>query len=100
MIETHSIDKHSILKLLQSEKETLYRRFGVRRISLFGSYARNEETQKSDIDLMVDMPSDFDLYYDLKEYLENRLGKSVDLGMEHRLRSLVRQRIDKEVIYV
>jgi predicted nucleotidyltransferase len=74
-------------------------KYKVAKIGLFGSYVNHKETQDSDIDILVDMPSNFDLYYDLKEFLENAFNKKIDLGLEKNIRSLFKEKIDKEVIY-
>ena len=54
---------------------------GIKRSSLFGSYVRGEQTEKSDIDLLVEYPENTSLFdvVDLKLKLEDTLGKSVDL---------------------
>ena len=54
---------------------------GVTRSSLFGSYVRGEEKGDSDIDFLVELPSDKSLFdvIDLKQKLEDTLGKSVDI---------------------
>ena len=94
------MNKESILAFLQQHKQLLVEKYHVKTIGLFGSYATNHHTDKSDIDILVDMPSSFDLYYDLKEFLEESFKKSVDLGLKHNVRSLIKEKIDKEIIYV
>ena len=89
-----------ILSFLFDHKTELAERFQVRRIGLFGSYIRNTQTDSSDIDILVSMPSDFDLYYDLKEYLESAFHAPVDLGLERSIRPLVKSQIEKEIQYV
>ena len=46
------------------------------------------------------MPSDFDNYYDLKEFLEKQLNTKIDLPLEKNIRNLIRKKIQDEVIYV
>jgi len=92
--------KKRIVSLLKANKAILKEQFGIKKIGLFGSYARGDYTEFSDIDIIVDMPSDFDLYYGLKEYLEKIFKKKVDLGLERNIRNLIRYRIDREIIYV
>jgi len=92
--------KNSILSFLRDNKQLLSEKFQVRNIGLFGSYARGEENEKSDIDIIVDMPSNFDVYYDLKEYLQNAFNKEIDLGLEQNIRSFIKNKIESEVIYV
>ncbi len=94
------MDRDEILDFLGTHKSEITAKFQVSRIGLFGSYAINQQTEESDIDLVVSMPSDFDLYYDLKEYLEEQLHKTVDLGLEKNIRELVKRNIEDEVLYV
>lgn len=61
------------------------RGYGVRRIGLFGSYSRGEQTETSDVDILVEFEDDektFDNYMDLKFFLEDLFGLKVDLVME------------------
>jgi len=94
------VSRESILTFLRVHKAELKERYGVKRIALFGSYAREEESLESDIDILVDMPSSFDAFFGLKAYLEKHLQKSVDLGMEKKLRSFIKEHIKDEIIYV
>ena len=92
--------KETILNFLKTHKEELRVKYGVTNIGLFGSYARDEATPQSDIDIVVDMPSSFSAFFGLKSYLEKHLQKNVDLGMEKKLRSFIKEHIQKEIIYV
>lgn len=92
--------KELILSFLSKHKSLLHDKYKVSRIGLFGSYATNKYKETSDIDILVDMPSNFDLYYDLKEFLENTFHKKIDLGLEKNIRSLIKKEIDKDIIYV
>ena len=92
--------KESILAFLKEHKKFLEKQYQVKKIALFGSYSRNEADEESDIDLLVEMPSSFDLYYDFKEYLEKRLKKRVDIGFEKNLRPFIKESIKEDLIYV
>ena len=94
------LTKQAILEVLAANKEYMQKQFGVEKIGLFGSYIRNEQTENSDIDLLVKMPSSFELYFDLKYFLEEKLHKSVDLGKEETMRRFIKKRIAKEIVYV
>ncbi len=94
------IDKQTILAFLKENRTLLQEKYQIKKIGLFGSYAKGEETSESDIDILVDMPSSFDLYYDLKEFLEKSFGKSIDLGMEKSIRKLIRSKIEEDIVYV
>lgn len=94
------IDKQMILAFLKENRAMLQEKYQIKKIGLFGSYAKGEETSESDIDILVDMPSSFDLYYDLKEFLEKSFGKSIDLGMEKSIRKRIRSKIEEDIVYV
>jgi len=94
------MDKNEIIDFLKKHKQILLEKYHVKNIGLFGSYAKGNQSDKSDIDILVDMPSSFDLYYDLKEFLESSFEKPVDLGLQHNIRNLIKKQIEKEIIYV
>lgn len=74
----------NIIRLLEMNMEKI-RGYGVRRIGLFGSYSRGEQTETSDMDILVEFEDDektFDNYMDLKFFLEDLFGLKVDLVME------------------
>ena len=79
------VNKQFILKFLKDNKQKLKDKYKVNKIGLFGSFARNEETDKSDIDILVDMPSSFDNYFDLKYFLEKNFKRNVNLEKEKQL---------------
>jgi hypothetical protein len=94
--------KEFILHFLKTHKQELQLRFGVSKIGLFGSYVRQENNESSDIDIAVEFESDnrFRTFFMLKYYLEENLKAEVDLGVEHTLKSIIRESIQKEIIYV
>ena len=92
--------RREIIKFLKNNKRLLKDKYKVSKIGIFGSYAREENTDESDIDIIVSMPSDFDNYYDLKEFLEKQLNTKIDLPLEKNIRNLIRKKIQDEVIYV
>ncbi len=69
-----------IQTILTLHKDTLRKRFGVRRLSIFGSYARKEPVPQSDVDILVELehPIGWEIV-DLHDYLEKILGLKVDL---------------------
>ncbi len=95
------VDKRRILTLLEDRIGEI-RAHGVVSLSLFGSFARNQPRQDSDVDLLVDFggPATFDQYMDLKLYLEDLLGMRVDLVTLGGLRPRLRPRIEAEAIRV
>jgi len=96
------MDKGQILDLLNTHKPELVRRFGVRDLALFGSTARGEATGKSDIDILVrfDGPATSARYFGVQFYLEDLLGRPVDLVTDKALRPELRPYIEREAIHV
>jgi len=94
------VTKEYILNFLKTNKQLLNSKYNVTKIGLFGSYATGAETEKSDIDILVEMPPSFDNFFDLKYFLEDAFKKSVDLGKEKNLRLLIKKHIENEIIYV
>jgi len=80
----------------------LRRDFSVRRIALFGSTARDEASQESDVDVLVDFEvgPTFDSFMGLKLYLEDRLGKRVDLVTRAALKPRMRPVVEREALDV
>jgi hypothetical protein len=77
-------------------------RFGVRALSVFGSVARDEAKDASDVDILVDFDGPATLlgFMGLKLYLEERLGAHVDLVTRPALKPIIKQRIEAEAIGV
>ncbi len=95
------IDKTNILNYLKEHYSEFKSKYNVEQIGLFGSYARDEATENSDIDIFVKMkPSLFDMVA-IKEQIENDLDKKVDIIREHKnLKPLLLKMIQKDLIYV
>jgi len=93
--------RKQVLNLLKEHLEEI-RQFRIQKISIFGSVARNEETPQSDIDVLIkfDGPASYDLYMELKFFLEDLLGRKVDLITEDAMRSEIRPFIEKDLIRV
>lgn len=91
-------ETQDILRKLQNERDALRRKFGVKSLGVFGSWARGEATAASDLDLLVefDTPS-FDRYMDLKFHIEDVFQVRVDLVLKGSLKPALRDRILKEV---
>jgi predicted nucleotidyltransferase len=83
-----------------AEQGTLLAEFGVQSISLFGSFARDEATDESDVDLLVEFskPTGLLQFVALKRALEELLGRRVDLATRRSLKPQLRERILKEAV--
>ena len=89
-----------ILKFLAEHKGELAERFSVRRVGLFGSCLRGTSGEGSDVDILVELEEPtFDHYMDLKFYLEERLGRPVDLVLADSVKPRLWRAIAGEVIY-
>jgi len=97
-----TLNRESILAELRQLKPKLNKLYGVSRLGLFGSFARDEAKAESDIDVVVELsePDLFALVH-IKEALEEDLGRAVDIiryrGM---MNNFLKRRIDREAIYV
>lgn len=94
------IDKTNILNYLKEHYSEFKNRYNVEKIGLFGSYARDEATENSDIDIFVKMkPSLFDMVA-IKEQIENDLNRKVDIIREHKnIKPIFLKMIKKDLIY-
>ena len=95
------MDQEQIIEHIQAHRARLTE-LGVSSLSLFGSVARGDSTETSDIDLLVRFEgrATFDRYMDLKLFLEDLLGCRVDLVTEHALRKEVRAQVEREMLRV
>jgi predicted nucleotidyltransferase len=97
-----AMNKQAILARLADNLGEMQQRFSVRAISIFGSVARDDATDNSDVDLLVafDKKANFDVFMDLRFYLEELLGTGVDLVTDKAIRPEIRQTIEEEIIHV
>jgi predicted nucleotidyltransferase len=103
------LTREIILQILDQEKPFLRDTFGVEKIALFGSYAQTTADETSDIDLMVQLtrPLGFE-FMQLADYLENKLGKTVDLvtfdslqrNQQNPRRAHIARQITRTMVYV
>lgn len=97
----NKLTKIDILNFLTIKKKFLKKEFGVDNIILFGSFARGEETEFSDIDFYIEMAPDFFKKCKLIEYLENNFNRKVDIIRNHPgIKSRFMEEIKREGMYV
>ncbi len=96
------MEREQILQLLAQHKPQLAQRYGVLRLALFGSSARDSASAESDIDILVafDGPATSQRYFGVQFYLEDVLGRPVDLVTEKALRAELRPHIEREALHV
>ncbi len=94
--------KLQAIQTLSSSKAVLSQRFGVSRLALFGSTARDVANTNSDVDILVDFDgvATSQRYFGVQFYLEDLLGCAVDLVTEKALRAELRPHIEREAIDV
>ena len=95
-----------IMRILKEHKEELKRGFSVKKIGVFGSYTREEQTPESDIDIYVEFDMKnltFDKYLELIDYLEKLLGRKIDLITKYGVETIgipyIKEEIKRSLIY-
>lgn len=89
------------IEILQNNKDLLQSQFAVSSLVVFGSVARNEITEQSDVDVFVQMPPKMVLVVGVKQYLESILHRSVDVVRDHpNLNQFLKQQIEKDGIKI
>lgn len=88
-------------KIIDQYRPELEQNFRVKRLAIFGSYARNEQTQESDIDILVEFKEPVGLtFIHLANYLENILGVKVDLLTPEAIKENRKKYIMENLVYV
>jgi hypothetical protein len=95
------IDKKEIENILKKYRAHLKENYYVERIGLFGSFSRGEQTPESDIDIIVEFNGSVGWkFFTLKDFLENILGRKIDLVTKNSLRDEMKAEILDQVIYI
>jgi len=101
MAETKTLNLERIVNILKEHKEELKERYGVKGISVFGSYVRGEYKGKSDLDILVEFKEDADVdllkFVNLENYLSELIGVKVDLVIKEAVKPRLKERIFREV---
>jgi uncharacterized protein len=97
------LSANEIIQFLKKNKSYLRKNFFWSEIGLFGSFARNEQTEQSDIDILVVFePGTPDLYHvelELKEYLKESFNREIDICTKKWIKPIFRPLVLKEAIY-
>jgi predicted nucleotidyltransferase len=103
MIDIHKVimKRAKALKLLRDHRVEIAT-FGVKRLALFGSVARDMAQTDSDVDILVEFSHPVGLFQfiGLKQYLESLLGCPVDLGTSRSLKPYLKEEVLESAIYV
>ncbi len=91
-----------VLETLRAHRPTLAERFGVVELALFGSFARDEASDESDVDILVrfDTPPNWRNYFGAQFYLEDLLKRPVELATRDDLRAEMRPQVEREAVNV
>lgn len=93
-----------ILNFLRHNRKLLAKNYHVTKIALFGSFARNEQSENSDVDLLFELEEGTQNVYDLKNGLKTFLSaafeRNVDLAREKYLKPYAKEAILKDALYV
>ena len=96
------MNRAAVLALLTEHKPVLVQHFGVLRLALFGSMARDAARPDSDVDVLVafEGPATAKRYFGVQFYLEDLLGHPVDLVTDKALRERLRPYVERDAIAV
>ena len=96
--------KKEIILFLRENKNYFKEDFHITKIALFGSFAREEQGEESDVDILIELenntPNIFELKNELRSYLKSKLDREIDIAREKYLKSYNKEEILKEAIYV
>ena len=95
------MNRDQVLAALRRHWQEIEQRFAIKHLSVFGSAARDELREDSDIDVLVEFKgkATFDGYMDLKFYLETLLKRNVDLVTQDAVKPRMRPMIEQEAIH-
>ena len=98
------LEQSQIIHYLSANKQSLSRRYRLKKLGIFGSYARNEQTQASDLDLLVEFEDNTPDLSNIKNFLRKEMQSvfqiPVDICREKYIKPIFRQQILSDVIYV
>jgi len=99
------LTRERVVELLREQSAYLASEFGIRKIGLFGSFAEGDPGEGSDVDILVEFERPIGLrFVELGEYLENLLGRKVDIltpaGVQGIRRKSIAKSIAESVVYV
>ena len=90
------------IEIISGKYIELKEKFGVKKIGIFGSFARDEQKKTSDIDILVELEKPIGIFQflDLEEYLSKLLKRKVDLTTKKAIKKIIKKAVLKETIYV
>jgi len=99
------ISQEEIFGVLRRQRPYLRKKYGVKRMGLFGSFSKGQQHKESDVDLLIEFEKPLGLeFMDLAEHIESLLKRKVDLltpeGMNHIRLKKIKDNIEKGIVYV
>lgn len=96
------MNRAEVIQQLTASKAELGTRFGVARLALFGSMARDSARADSDVDILVSFegPATSARYFGVQFFLEDLLGRPIDLVTDKALRPELRPYVEREALHV
>lgn len=95
--------RSEILAFLRENKSLFLAQYGIRKIGLFGSFAREEQTENSDIDILIEMSMDTEDIFlkrlQLRELLISHFARNVDICHEQSIKPIFKKLVLKDAIY-
>jgi uncharacterized protein len=94
--------RDEVLQILANQKLSLLETYQITRIGVFGSYAREQQTESSDLDVLVDysQPPTLPKLVELRDELSQMVALNVDVVTQNGLKPRIRDRVLSEVIYL
>jgi predicted nucleotidyltransferase len=90
----------NVIDILKSHEREMKKRFGIKRIGLFGSFARGEQKDASDVDILVEFEEPtFDNFINLAFFLEDLFSRRVELVTPDSLSPYIAPYVEKEVVW-
>lgn len=101
MTETNRLNRDLVLTTVDKHLDQI-KQMGVKHLALFGSVARDETDDESDVDFLVEFEAEltFDLYMNVKFFLEDLLKKRVDLVIKDDLKLPIKESVPQQAIYI
>ena len=96
------MNREQIISIVSQNRQVIQEKFGVKHLYLFGSYARDEAMPVSDVDFLVEFSQPTGLFglASLQLFLEELLGRKVDIGTPQSLKPYIREEVEKDVLLV
>jgi uncharacterized protein len=102
IIRVCAMTRDEIIRYLREQKPEFEKKFGVKKIGLFGSFSQNQQQEGSDIDIVVELDNpDLFTLVGIKQTIEEHLNAKVDIvRYRNRMNQALKKRINRDALYV